>query len=78
MCARLGEEGRWGSLGRLAGAILNLNNDEVVVQVGGGDVPCPQNRMENRTAEIRFVCDMSLTSCTGKNLQSVYYYIWLI
>ena len=68
MCAKVDDD-KWGSLGHVTSASLNLNNDEVVVQVGGGgsgDVPCPGHQGINRTAEIKFVCDTSLTTCTGK------------
>ena len=56
----------WVSLGTVQGASLNLNNDEVVVQIGGTNTSsCEGSSEQRKTAEIRFVCDMSLTECTG-------------
>merc|ERR1712029_203100 len=55
----------WVSLGKITSASLNLNNDEVVLQVGSGSNVSCHGSSQLKTAEIRFVCDMSLTECTG-------------
>lgn len=54
-----------GLAGGVESAVLNINSDEIVVQFSPGGLPCRENVLQNRTAEIRLVCDMSLTSCTG-------------